>query len=255
MCELFGYNSRNQHTINEYLKAFFKRSSKHPNGWGLACMYKDSVTVEKEPLQATKSHYLKERLSASINYSSVMAHIRYATVGNEEYNNCHPYSKSDKSGRTWTLIHNGTIFEFNPLKKYLKSQIGSTDTERLFLYIIDKMNAASVGRVLNANDRFEILQCIINNVSKNNKLNIIIYDGELMYVHSNYSHSLYYLESDDDIIFSTNPLTFGDWKEVPFSRLLAYKDGKLFREGICHGNEYIDNEKDLQQLYRNFSQL
>lgn len=34
------------------------------------------------------------------------------------------YTKKDDSGRRWTVIHNGTIFDYPPLYKYMKLQKG-----------------------------------------------------------------------------------------------------------------------------------
>ena len=66
-----------------------------------------------------------------------MAHIRLATIGDVDYENCHPFVKRDCGGRVWTLIHNGTIFNCPLLDGYVHRQEGSTDSERIFLYLID----------------------------------------------------------------------------------------------------------------------
>lgn len=81
------------------------------------------------------------------------------------------------------------------------------------------------------------------------------YDGEYMYVHTNYAASLYYKEIDGGRIFATMPLDGEYWQPVPFTRLLAYKDGKLVFEGTNHGNEYVDREENLKYLYQIFSSL
>lgn len=256
MCELFGYSAETEYEINDYLKTFFKRSPQHPNGWGLACMEGAEAVIEKEPIQATKSHYLKERLTWPVVSKNVFAHIRFATVGNEEYSNCHPHSKKDNAGRRWTEIHNGTIFDFEPLSKYIKVQRGTTDSERILLYIVDKINRIEMDdKRLSGRERFEILDCLIGNLAKGNKVNLIIYDGEYMYVHTNYKNSLFYLEKDGAIIFSTRPLTNERWKNVPFTRLLAYKNGKLVFTGKSHGNEYFDSEENMKFIFQNYSEL
>lgn len=256
MCEIFGYCSQNGGIINEYLKTFYGHSNEHPHGWGLAGLDGNEAMIEKEPIQATKSNYLKERLTQPIRTKNVFAHIRYATIGNVEYWNCHPYTKKDNRGRRWTEIHNGTIFDYAPLYKYVKLQDGDTDSERILLYLVDKINQAEKeNKNLNGRERFTIIDCIISNMAKGNKLNMIIYDGEYMYVHTNYKDSLYYLKKENQIFFSTQPLSDEDWEPVPFTRLLAYKDGKLVFEGTNHGNEYIDNEENMKLIYQIFSEL
>lgn len=257
MCELFGISSKTEYEINGYLNEFYSHSNMHPHGWGLACMEGSEALIEKETIQATKSNYLKERLSLPIRTGHAFAHIRYATIGDIDPGNCHPYTKKDGSGRRWTLIHNGTIFDFSPLDKYVNIQRGSTDSERILLYIVDLVNDAisRKNRELTAKERFDLLNDIFVKMSEGNKLNILIFDGECMYVHTNYKDSLYFLDKGDGILFSTQPLDDGKWESVPFARLLAYVDEEQVFEGTYHGNEYIDNEENLKFLYQIYSSL
>ena len=89
MCELFGISARDDFYANDYLKAFYAHSDFHPHGWGLACVSRNSALVEKESVKASTSNYLRERLSQPITEKLLLAHIRYATIGNVEYKNCH----------------------------------------------------------------------------------------------------------------------------------------------------------------------
>lgn len=257
MCEIFGASSMRQRCLNEYLKIFYSHSNSHPHGWGLAYMAGQNIFIDKEPIQASKSQYLKCRLSQPIISKNALAHIRYATIGHIEQYNCHPYSLKDNFGRRWTLIHNGTIFDYPPLNIFTRLQKGQTDSERILLYIIEQVNQAQNAcyKPLAGEQRFKLLDGIVSSMSKNNKLNLLIYDGEYMYVHTNYENSLHYLESKDGTLFSTQPLTEENWKDVPFTTLLAYKDGKLAFTGTNHGNEYIDNEESTRFLYQIFSDL
>ena len=257
MCEILGACHNKEYYMNDYLKIFYRHSNNHPHGWGLACADDQDISIEKEPLQASKSHYLKKRLSQPIIAKTVLAHIRYATIGNVEYKNCHPYSKKDNFSRRWTLIHNGTIFDYQPLHKFLKQQKGETDSERILLYIIEQINNIQKisGNPLDADERFYLLDNIVSNMAKGNKLNLLIYDGEYMYAHTNYAGSLHYLESENGIIFSTLPLTDEGWQKFPFTTLHAYKNGQLAFIGTNHKNEFIENEESLKYLYQIFSHL
>jgi glutamine amidotransferase len=257
MCELFGICAAKPERINEYLKAFYSHSNKHPHGWGLALLEGCEASIEKEPMQASKSHYLRERLASPINSRTALAHIRYATIGNVEYVNCHPYSKKDDSGRRWTLVHNGTIFEYKPLDKYVHSQTGNTDSERILLYIVEKVNRLErqKQRALSAEERFGLLDEILCSMAEGNKLNLLIYDGELMYVHTNYARSLYSMETESGLLFSTRPLNDELWDPVPFTVLLAFKDGEPVFTGHVHGHEYVDSEENMKYLYQIFASL
>lgn len=257
MCELFGINAENVFQINDYLKEFFSHSNAHPHGWGLACMEGREVQIEKEPAQASKSNYLKERLSVPVEVKNAFAHIRYATIGNVEYKNCHPYTKKDRNGRNWTLVHNGTIFHYQPLDRYVRLQNGDTDSERILLYLVDLINQEErrLKRSMEAEERFRLLDAVIADMAKENKLNLLLYDGELYYVHTNYANSLYELEKENRVLFSTVPLGGEAWNPVRFTTLLAYQKGQLLFEGTNHGNEYKDSEENMRFLYRIFSDL
>lgn len=257
MCELFGISGRESFIVNEYLKKFFDRSNLHPHGWSLACMEANEAFIEKEPMQASKSNYLRERLSLNMEVKNAIAHIRYATIGNVEYPNCHPFTKKDKNGRRWTQVHNGTIFDYPPLRKYTGIQKGSTDSERILLYLVDQIEKEEhlAGQKLSAIERFRILDHIFVQMSRGNKLNLLLYDGECMYVHTNYSKSLYFLEKEKYTLFSTVPLTEEAWEPLPMNTLLAYQEGKLIYKGTDHGNEYIDSEENMKFLYQIFSHL
>ncbi|MGN0418426.1 class II glutamine amidotransferase [Anaerostipes faecalis] len=256
MCEIFGTSLKYKTEINRYLKEFFSHSNHHPHGWGLAFMDHTDTMIEKEPLQASKSHYLKSRLTVPIVVRTALAHIRYATVGNVEYCNCHPYSMKDNSNRRWTMVHNGTIFEFDPLSKFYQFQTGNTDSERILYYIIEQINKKEEsGTKLTFRERFELLDSIFIELSKGNKVNVLLYDGEYLYVHTNYKESLFYLEKEEGILFSTKPLSQESWKPVAFTTLLAFQDGKQILSGTNHKNEFIESEENLRYLYQIFSNL
>lgn len=253
MCELFGMSSKEPRIVNEYLSEFYSHSLHHPHGWGLACVDGQLVNIEKEPIQAINSHYLKQRLSTPIKSRIVLAHIRYATIGNVEYQNCHPYSTKDRFHKQWTLIHNGTIFHYSNLEPYVKTQEGSTDSERILLYVIDQINHQQ--KPFNTKDFFDLLDQIVVDMSKGNKLNFILTDGEVVYIHTNYAHSLYYFIEDNSILFATKPLTKNNWNSLPMTTLLAYKDGKLLYTGTNHHHEYFDSQDNTKYLYQVFSDL
>jgi glutamine amidotransferase len=257
MCELFGFSSEKGFVINEYLKTFFQHSVEHPHGWGLACLNGGEAFIEKEPMQASESRYLKNRLTSPVQSPTVFGHIRYATVGNVEYPNCHPYTGKDKQGRRWTMVHNGTIFDYSQLDRYFKLQEGDTDSERILMYIIDKINEKSqeLGRGLTPEERFTLVDAIVSDMAKGNKLNLLLYDEEYTYVHTNYKNSLHYLEKEEGVLISTQPLSDEAWKPVPFTRLLVYQGKNLVYTGENHGNEYVDNEENMKFLYQTFSSL
>lgn len=257
MCELFGVTSREPIEVNNYLNKFVDRSDEQPHGWGIATLHGNEAILEKEATQASKSQYLGKKLSNPIIENNLFAHIRYATIGNVEKYNCHPFTYEDWTSRRWTLIHNGTIFEYKDLEDYINVQEGDTDSERILLHIIDLVNhkTMSKGAPLTAEERFNMIDTLAVKLSKGNKLNFLLYDGEYTYVHTNYQDSLHYLDKNGAVIISTKPLTDENWVNFPLYTLQVYKNGQLVFTGTNHGNEYIDNEEDMKLIYQIFSEL
>ncbi|MCD8046061.1 MAG: class II glutamine amidotransferase [Clostridiales bacterium] len=256
MCELFGVCVRQPVECRDYLREFYRHSCRHPNGWGLAILDGNSAVIEKEPLEADKSSYLHERLTVPVEGRLILAHIRYATIGNVEYKNCHPFSGADCTGRRWTLIHNGTIFEYDPLNRYVERQVGDTDSERIFLFLLDEVNrrTRSEGK-LDAEKRFQLLDELVADMAKGNKLNLVISDGEYMYVHTNYENSLNFRKRRGQVIFSTEPLGRDVWEPIPMIILLAWRNGELVYTGTNRGQVFEDNEENMRFLYQIFSNL
>lgn len=257
MCELFGISSRDKVQVNDLLKEFYSHSVRHPNGWGLAVFYNGSASLEKEPVPAYKSAYLRERLRHALKVRNAIGHIRLATVGTMEFENSHPFVQRDRSGRTWTLAHNGTIFDSPALNEYIYTQEGSTDSERILCHIVRRVNdrQAELGRALDAGERFALLDQVVCELAPHNKINLLLYDGELMYVHTNYKDTLYVQQRPDTALFATVPLGRGEWKPLVFTTLCAYRDGREVYRGTDHGCEYKDNQKDMEFLFADFAAL
>lgn len=257
MCELLGVSAARKITVNAQLKEFFSHSVRHPNGWGMAFFFDNSVSLEKEPIQASRSVYLQERLRRPVRVQTMIAHIRKATVGAMEYGNCHPFIKRDRYNRSWTLAHNGTIFDYPKMNRYQYEQEGSTDSERILYYLVDQIDAEQerLGRPLEPKERFALLETLICDMTAGNKLNLLIFDGEYMYVHTNYANSLYFHKYEDGVLFASVPLDRKQWQPMPFAVLCVYQAGKLVYSGSKVGTEYKDNSKDWRYQYLDFSDL
>lgn len=257
MCELFGFCGSQPVSLNRELEAFYAHADEHPNGWGLALLDQDCFSIEKEPANARKSHYLKERLREPISAGTALAHIRFATIGSEAWRNCHPFTGLDVSGRRWTLIHNGTIFDYPGMNSYVRLQKGDTDSERILLYLMDQVAEETrlLGHPLTAEERFRLLDRIVIALSPGNKVNLLIYDEELLYAHTNYAGSLYRREDERGVCLSTRPLTFEQWTPVPFTTLIAYRQGKQVFSGTKHNQEYFVDEEKMKMLFLAYSSL
>ena len=258
MCEMLGMSAKRKRRANGLLREFYSHAEAHPHGWGLARFPAGAApAVEKEAVKATESEYLKRILAEPVEERILLAHIRLATVGHIEYENCHPFTATDNRGRTWTLMHNGTIFSGALLNDYVGIQYGDTDSERVLLHLVERIGHAQnhLHRALNETERFDVLFSEIAVLAKGNKLNLLIFDGEVLYAHCNFRDTLHVCREDDAVTFSTRALSAGRWEAVPFTSLVAAKDGEIVRSSPPHGNEYIYNPDDYRMVYMDFARL
>ena len=244
MCELLGLTSLQRINVNSYLSEFYSHSFRHCHGWGQALFQGTSVSVEKEAVCANQSLYLRQRLAHPIAADNMIAHIRLASVGRMFYENCHPFSAQDSKGRAWVLAHNGTLFHEPDAQDFKSIQEGQTDSERILCRLLRMVNLQQERqhRALSATQRFSITEKLVKTLSPSNKLNLLIWDGESLYVHTNYRGTLYMCHlSPDTILFSTQPLQAATgWEPVPFCQLLSFKQGHPVHQGSLKTTEYSD---------------
>ncbi|MCL1879863.1 MAG: class II glutamine amidotransferase [Actinomycetia bacterium] len=258
MCQLLCATGREQTDLTDMLRMFARGSRFHKHGWGLADLNPGESRVIKSPDPALTSPLFAKMLTRGFVSKNAFAHLRYATIGDIELSNTHPFAARDNTGREWVLMHQGTVFEFEAADSYFYTQIGTTDSERILLYLLDRVNTGAVkkGGALSANERFSLLDKEIRRMAPGNKLNLAIYDGELIYLHSNYADSLYLQRINRVLLLCSVPLTEnGIWQPLPLNTLFALKDGEVVRRGTAHGNTYIDSEEDIKLLYALYANL
>lgn len=257
MCELFGVNTPRKIQLNHLLNVFFSHGDKHPHGWGMAFFENDAVRLEKQAVASPKSARLRECIKRRIMADRMIAHIRLATKGNMEYENCHPFVRTDATGRTWTLAHNGTIFEGEMTDSYFYVQDGQTDSERILYLLVDRMNDRyrETGCPPDAAERFRVADDLICEIAEGNKLNLLFFEGECLYVHTNCRDSLYVSERQGGYVFSTVPLDDQQWNPLPLNTLLAYRNGRQVRTGTDHGHVYVEDPEKMRLLFLDYSTL
>ena len=248
MCELLGASRSRACDLREYLKTFYSHSVHHPHGWGLMRQNNGEIEIIKEPVSAVGSRIISGVVEKTQPQTNLLAHIRLATVGAKKPENCHPYSGSDSSGRRWVLIHNGTIYSSNKLMKYLNFQQGDTDSERIFLYLLDLVNEKiSECGELDEKSRFEVVDFLAHKLSPRNKLNLMIFDGEVLYVHKNMHNTLSFKHTESGFLFSTQPLDDG-WEDLPMCTVSAYKGGEKLFESSQPTSEFVPTLEYISAL-------
>ena len=263
MCELFAVNAGRPVVVNDYLTEFFDHSHIHRDGWGIswrrddAAAGGDPVFLHCEPVPAYESDYIPRMLAHPVAARRLEAHIRFSTAGRLCEENCHPFRGEDISGRDWTLIHNGILFNEELLASYDLKEAGDTDSERAMLFLLDVLDEAALRSfgVLDFSTTFSALSGAIGQISNLNRLNLILDDGTYTYVHTNTSEDTLHFRqlADDAIVISTQPLG-GEkeralWHPVPRNRLIAYRDGRIVRTSKPHGYVFCEAILELRKVY------
>ena len=122
MCQLLGMNSRLPASLTLSFTGFSQRggcTDHHADGWGIAFFESDGSDpgrgvryfVDKEG--AATSPIAQMLRSYPIKSHNVVAHVRKATVGAVNLENCHPFVR-ELWGRYWVFAHNGDLKDYAP---------------------------------------------------------------------------------------------------------------------------------------------
>ena len=144
MCQLLGMNCNVPTDICFSFEGFHARgglTDHHRDGFGVAffegqgCrVFLDSKSTIESPVADLVRRY-------PIHSKNVIAHIRKATQGKVELQNCHPFQR-ELWGRYWIFAHNGNLENFQPEGLEFFSPVGQTDSERAFCYLLDWLRKA-----------------------------------------------------------------------------------------------------------------
>lgn len=111
----------------------------HTNGWGIVTYDNGEPLLDKQSWAAYHGEHFK-RAAAKVYATTVMAHVRRATIGASTLENTHPFVS-----RQWAFAHNGTVPEFEQVRPKLIALTsprrvaeirGQTDSEHVFAYLL-----------------------------------------------------------------------------------------------------------------------
>ncbi|GMH83446.1 hypothetical protein TL16_g09601, partial [Triparma laevis f. inornata] len=146
--QLLGMNARTPTDFQFSFKGFTERGGStdiHADGWGLS-LYSGRGIQSFHDVQPSSTSPIANLLSTRldpIKTHNVIAHIRYATVGNTTLENVHPFQR-ELWGRNWAFAHNGDLPHFsnveNDPQKHFHA-VGTTDSEAVFVEILNRLNS------------------------------------------------------------------------------------------------------------------
>ena len=146
MCRIFASRSHrpasSERTLLAAENSLRFQSREHSDGWGLA-WYEEGLPRVIRSLSAAHADDQFARVTKQLKASTLVAHVRQASVGEVSLDNTHPF----QHGR-WVFVHNGTVPEWDTARPLLEEQIdpqrrkilrGETDSERCFALFLSKL--------------------------------------------------------------------------------------------------------------------
>lgn len=253
MCRLFGLRASHPTRVDcgllEAQNALIRQSEEderglvNDDGWGIGYVSGGELHCEREVGPASESEGYR-RDAARVEATTVLAHVRRATVGGPARANTHPF----RHGRAM-LAHNGHIGAFDRIRETLLAELqpaerdaiaGTTDSEHFFQLLLSR-RARNPGTpmVEILRDGIREVHTMVREVAPEAEvaLNVLWTVNEEL-VGSRLGRELWYLERDgphacsvcgelhpdpdslagDDYraaVVASEPITDEAWKEVP----------------------------------------
>jgi len=222
------------------------RGRRNADGWGIGRWADDGLEVVRSTHPAFADRAFAAEAEATIS-TSVIAHVRAATVGDVLPENLHPFTYGP-----WAFAHNGTLTTHEELAPLLARDLhrvphGTTDSELIFQWILGRMHrygldperpAPSLEPVADLLEQ-AVLDLVraslaVPGLRHPPKLNFMISDGRHL-VASRWGNTLYWTrrhavpdcavcgeshcpgvgDGYRAVVIASEPITDEDWREVP----------------------------------------
>ena len=193
MCQLLGMNCNVPTDICFSFEGFHLRgglTDHHRDGWGIAffegrgCrLFLDSKATIESPVADIVRKY-------PIHSKNVIAHIRKATQGHVELENCHPFQR-ELWGRYWIFAHNGNLENFHPGTLELFRPVGQTDSERAFCHLLERMRKEFPDGYPGSLEIYRFLERVVEEIALHGTFNFLLSNGEFLFAYC--STNLHYL--------------------------------------------------------------
>jgi predicted glutamine amidotransferase len=252
MCRLLGIAGAPPLPIKEALTAFQPLCRKglvscgmppgHQDGWGISGYSRErAVYFGRRAESAEEDHEAFQQAIDKAQKSQtpvLIAHLRKSSVGPKQINNTHPFHWRD-----WVFAHNGTLFNALGLDLQEATPQGTTDSERLGLWLIERIIASM-------NPTETLAQLLREQRSKwsFSSLAFLLSDGKTLWAYKEAgdknlnagdsvedrkkNYALHFLKRDHDTIICSEPLTplGSGWKEIEQRQLLVCSAGNLVHQ-------------------------
>lgn len=185
MCQLLGMNCNVPTDVMFSFAGFAERGGRtdhHGDGWGIAFFedkglrhFVDHQSAAESPIAQLVRHYpIKSR--------NVISHIRKATQGAVQLQNCHPFVR-ELWGRYWVFAHNGDLKDYAPRLHAGFHPVGDTDSERAFCWLLQEL-AKSHADVPPVHELTLTLRELVPQIARHGTFNFLLSNGEALWAHA-----------------------------------------------------------------------
>jgi glutamine amidotransferase len=120
-----------------------QRGLSNPHGWGIGLYSSDAIMECRRQVEPADESELYRQRAMEVEATTVIAHVRRATVGQPRHENTHPFRWERAM-----LAHNGHIEHFDAVRERLLTELsperreaiaGTTDSEHFFHLVLDQI--------------------------------------------------------------------------------------------------------------------
>lgn len=240
MCRMFAVRSDVPIRVDRAFEGLQRLAVEHKDGWGIARFDGHTPHIETSVAPAHESTRF-DSLTQETSTTSLLAHIRLASVGTVHENNTHPFYANG-----WAFMHNGTLRQFEAAKARLEAEIapswrralrGETDSERCFALFLTYLGTAAcnadlstVARALVRVMNVASAVCDDPNDEKRSAMNFIVSDGKRL-VATRRGRTLYTAQGNQTRFIASEHL-WGDeaWQGVPEDGVITIDESLQLRQ-------------------------
>lgn len=231
MCRMFAVRSDEPVRVDRAFDGLQRLASEHRHGWGVA-RFDGHVPWVETSVSSAEVCPRFELIGEATATTSLLAHIRLASVGSVHESNNHPFLADG-----WAFMHNGTLRRFAEVRHRLEAELhpawrarlkGDTDSERcfhLFLTYLDGRPAADLGAATRALVRAtRVAQALCDEGApeeERSALNFIVSDGRRL-VATRRGRTLFSARRGRTHFLASEHLWQGEaWESVPEDGVLT----------------------------------
>jgi len=253
MCQLLGMNCAAPTDVTFSFTGFAARggvTDHHADGFGIA-FFEDKACRLFIDQHASCSSPIADLIKRyPIKSKNTIAHIRKATQGRIELENCHPFMR-ELWGRHWIFAHNGDLQHYQPTLTGVYQPIGTTDSELAFCSILQGLRERFPAEQPPLPELFAALGELTRTITQHGVFNFLMSNGQAQFAHCS-THLQYlvrrwpfstahlidadmsidfarYTTPEDQVaVIATQPLTDDEvWTAFAPGDLSMFQDGEL----------------------------